>query len=51
MSVSVQAATVEAASIAECDEAEQTARAERAFFVVLAAVIALEGYGLAWFLG
>ncbi len=51
MSVSVQAATVGAASTAECGEAEQTARAERAFFLVLAAVIALEGYALAWLLG
>ena len=39
------------AAPAERDEAEQAARAERAFFLVLAAVIALEGYGLAWFLG
>ena len=45
MSVSVEAAS------AEHDEAEQAARAERAFFLVLAAVIAIEGYALAWFLG
>ena len=45
MSASVGAATVES------DETREAARDERAFFVVLAAVIALEGYGLAWFLG
>jgi hypothetical protein len=33
------------------DEAREAARAERAFFLVLAAVIALEGCALAWFLG
>ncbi len=47
MSVSV---SVEAAS-AESDEARQAARSERVFFLVLAAVIALEGCGLAWLLG
>ena len=45
MSVSVGAAS------AASGEAEEGARAERAFFLVLAAVIALEGYALAWFLG
>ncbi len=45
MSVSIGGAA------AESGEAEQAARAERAFFLVLAAVIALEGYGLARFLG
>ena len=33
------------------EEAREAARAERAFLLVLAAVIALEGYALAWFLG
>ena len=47
MSVS---ASVGAAS-AERDEAREAARDERAFFLLLAAVIALEGCGLAWFLG
>jgi hypothetical protein len=47
MSASV---TVEAAAAAS-DEAREAARDERAFFLVLAAVIVLEGYGLAWFLG
>ncbi len=47
MSVSV---SVGAAS-AESDEAREVARDERTFFLVLAAVIALEGYGLVWFLG
>jgi hypothetical protein len=45
MSVSVGAAP------AESGEAREAARAERAFFLVLAAVIALEGWGLVWFLG
>jgi hypothetical protein len=45
MSVSVGAAS------AGSDEAREAARAERAFFLVLAAVIALEGWALAWFLG
>lgn len=45
MSVSVGAAS------AESDESREAARDERAFFLVLAAVILLEGYGLAWFLG
>ncbi len=36
---------------AESGGAGQAARAERAFFLVLAVVIALEGCGLAWFLG
>jgi hypothetical protein len=45
MSASIKAA------LAERDEAEQAARSERAFFLVLAAVIALEGYVLVWFLG
>jgi hypothetical protein len=47
MSASV---SVEAAAAAS-DEAREAARDERAFFLVLAAVIVLEGYGLAWFLG
>jgi hypothetical protein len=47
MSVSVP---VGAAS-GESDEATEAARDERAFFAVLAAVIAFEGYGLLWFLG
>ncbi len=46
----VMSASVGAASV-ESDETREAARDERAFFVVLAAVIALEGYGLAWFLG
>ena len=33
------------------DEARDAARDERAFFLLLAAVIALEGCGLLWFLG
>ncbi len=45
MSVSVGAAS------AESGEAREAARAERAFFLVLTAVIALEGCALAWFLG
>lgn len=49
MSVSVSVGA--AAAAAESNEATQAARDERAFFLVLAAVIALEGYGLAWFLG
>ncbi len=49
MSVSVTV-SVGAAS-AGSDEARDAARDERFFFLVLAAVIALEGYGLAWFLG
>ncbi len=44
-SVSVGAAS------AESNEEREAARDERAFFLVLAAVIALEGSGLAWFLG
>ena len=44
MSVSVGAACVEG------DETRDAARAERAFFLVLAAVIAIEASGLAWFL-
>ncbi len=44
-SVSVEAAAVESV------EAREAARDERAFFLVLAAVIILEGYGLLWFLG
>ena len=36
---------------AEGDEARRAARDERAFFLVLAAVVALEGLALAWFLG
>jgi hypothetical protein len=43
-------ASVGAAS-AGSDEARRAARDERAFFLVLAAVIALEGFALAWFLG
>lgn len=45
MSVSVRAAS------AERGEADEAARSERVFFLVLAAVIALEGWGLVWFLG
>jgi hypothetical protein len=45
MSLSVGAAS------AESDEARAAVRDERAFFLVLAAVIALEGYGLLWILG
>ena len=48
MSASIKAAK---AAPAERDEAEQAARSERVFFLVLAAVIALEGFALAWFLG
>ena len=44
-SVSVGAASTQS------DEAREGARDERAFFLVLAAVIALEGYWLVWFLG
>ncbi len=47
MSVSVCVGAASAGS----DEAREAARAERTFFLVLAAVIVLEGYGLAWFLG
>ena len=36
---------------AESDEARRAARDERAFLLVLAAVVALEGFALAWFLG
>ena len=43
-------ASVGAAS-AEGDEARRAARDERAFFLVLAAVVALEAFALAWFLG
>jgi len=43
-------ASIEAAAAGR-EEAEETARAERAFLLVLAAVIALEGTALAWFLG
>ena len=46
----VMSASVGAASVAS-DETREAARDERAFFLVLAAVIALEGCGLAWFLG
>ena len=46
----LMSASVEVAA-AEREEAAETARAERAFVAVLAAVIALEGYALAWFLG
>ncbi len=48
MSVSVEA---DAAAAAVGDEAMEAARDERAFFLVLAAVIALEAWGLAWFFG
>ncbi len=44
-SVSVGAAPVQS------EEARDAARDERVFFLLLAAVIALEGCGLAWFLG
>ena len=47
MSASVSVGAASAAS----DEAREAARDERAFFLVLAAVIALEGCGLLWFLG
>ena len=43
-------ASIEAAAAGR-EGAEETARAERAFLLVLAAVIALEGTALAWFLG
>ena len=33
------------------EEAREAARAERAFLLVLAAVVAIEGFALAWFLG
>ena len=33
------------------DEAGRAARDERAFLLVLAAVVALEAFALAWFLG
>ena len=45
MPVSIRAASLGSG------EAREAARAERAFFLVLAAVIALEGWGLVWFLG
>ncbi len=51
MSASVGAASADSDAASEGYEARQAARAERAFFLVLAAVIALEGYALAWFLG
>ena len=47
MSASVSVGAAAAAS----DEAREAARDERSFFLVLAAVIALEGGGLLWFLG
>ncbi len=50
MSVSVSVGAA-AAAAAEGDEAMQAARDEQSFFLVLAAVIVLEGYGLLWFLG
>jgi hypothetical protein len=37
--------------VAEGDGADDAARSERAFFLVLAAVIAFEGLGLVWLLG
>ncbi len=43
-------ASVGAAS-AGSGEVRRAARDERAFFLSLAAVIALEGFALAWFLG
>ena len=49
MSATVPAAS--AAAAVEADEARDAARDERVFLLVLAAVIVLEGYGLAWFLG
>ena len=36
---------------AASEEAREAARAERAFLLVLAAVIALEAWGLVWFFG
>ncbi len=42
---------VEAVAAGGSDEAREAARAERAFLLVLAAVIALEAWGLAWFFG
>ncbi len=39
------------AASAESDEAGRAARDERAFLLVLAAVVTLEGLALAWFLG
>ena len=49
--MSVSASMSVGAASAESDEAKEAARDERAFFLVLAAVIVLEGYGLLWFLG
>jgi hypothetical protein len=49
--MSMSASVSIGAAAAESDEATQAARDERAFFLVLATVIVLEGYGLAWFLG
>ncbi len=43
--------SVEAVAAGGSDEAREAARAERAFLLVLAAVIALEAWGLAWFFG
>jgi hypothetical protein len=51
MYASVGAASAGSDAAGEGDEARRAARDERAFFLVLAAVIALEGYALAWFLG
>jgi hypothetical protein len=51
MSASVGAASADSDAASEGDEARQAARDEGAFFLVLAAVIALEGCALAWFLG
>ena len=48
MSVSIEA---DAANAAVSDEAMEAVRDERAFFLVLAAVIAIEACALAWFLG
>ena len=45
MSVSIRGAS------AGSEEAKEAARAERAFLLVLAAVIGLEAWGLAWFFG
>jgi hypothetical protein len=51
MYASVGAASAGSDEGSESDEARRAARDERAFFLVLAAVITLEGYALAWFLG
>jgi hypothetical protein len=49
--VPVGAAPAKSDEANESDEARQAVRDERAFFLVLAAVIALEVCALAWLLG